>query len=78
MMPGMDGFATLDKIREISNVPVMLLSARSRDEDVMHGYSAGADLYLVKPMSMETLHKAIDYLIGDLTAEQRAAIEQEI
>ena len=79
MMPGMDGFATLDKIREMGcKVPIMLLSARSRDEDVMHGYGAGADLYLVKPMSMETLHKAIDYLIGDLTAEQKAALEEEI
>jgi DNA-binding response OmpR family regulator len=48
------------------------------DEDVMHGYCVGADLYLVKPISMDTLCKSVDYLIGDLTAEETAALEQEI
>jgi DNA-binding response OmpR family regulator len=79
MMPGLDGFATLNKIRSMgNNVPVMFLTARSVDEDVMHGYSAGADLYLVKPVAMGTLRRAVDYLIGDLTAEEKAVLEQEI
>jgi DNA-binding response OmpR family regulator len=79
MMPGLDGFATLNKIRSMgNNVPVMFLTARSVDDDVMHGYTAGVDLYLVKPVAMGTLRKAVEYLIGDLTAEEKAALEQEI
>jgi DNA-binding response OmpR family regulator len=79
MMPGMDGVATLNKIRDMgNNLPVMLLTARSLDDDVMRGYVAGADLYLVKPVAMDTLRKAVDYLIGDLTTEEKAALEQEI
>jgi len=79
MMPGMDGFTTLTKIRECGvNTPVVMLTAKSLDDDVMRGYSVGADFYLVKPVSMETLRKVIDYLIGDLSPEQRTALEQEI
>jgi len=79
MMPGMDGVTTLKKIREAgNNVPIILLTARSQDEDVLHGYTAGADLYLVKPVSMDTLQKAIEYLVGDLTPEEKAALEREM
>jgi DNA-binding response OmpR family regulator len=79
MMPGIDGFATLNRIRNTgSNVPVILLTACSVDDDIMRGYTVGADLYLVKPVSMDTLCKSVDYLIGDLTSEEKAALEQEI
>jgi two-component system, OmpR family, response regulator len=79
MMPGLDGFATLNTMRAMGNsVPVMFLTARSVDDDVIHGYTTGADLYLVKPVAMGTLRKAVEYLIGDLTAEEKAVLEQEI
>ena len=49
MMPGMDGFALLQEVREISKVPVLMLTARGEAEDRFAGFELGADDYLVKP-----------------------------
>ena len=51
MLPGMDGFSVLKKLREVSDVPVMLLSARSEDIDKIRGLGLGADDYMQKPFS---------------------------
>lgn len=51
MMPGMDGIATLAKIREFSNIPVILLTAKSEDSDKIQGLDSGADDYVTKPFS---------------------------
>ena len=49
MMPVMDGITALSKIREISNVPVILLTARAEDVDKIMGLNVGADDYVTKP-----------------------------
>lgn len=49
MMPQMDGITALEKIREISPVPVILLTAKSEEEDKILGLGAGADDYITKP-----------------------------
>ena len=49
MMPRMDGFALLQEVREISKVPVLMLTARGEAEDRFAGFELGADDYLVKP-----------------------------
>ena len=51
MMPGIDGIETCRRIREISNVPVLFLTARKEDVDKMEGFNAGGDDYLVKPFA---------------------------
>ena len=55
MMPEMDGIETMCKIREKSNVPVILLTAKSEDTDKVLGLTVGADDYLTKPFSVEEL-----------------------
>lgn len=55
MMPGLDGFNLLRKIRETSTVPVIFLTARADDMDKVLGLGIGADDYLVKPFSMSEL-----------------------
>jgi len=56
MMPVMDGIETLSKHREASNVPVILLTAKSEDTDKILGLSSGADDYITKPFNpMELL-----------------------
>lgn len=55
MMPQMDGFNLLRKIRNISNLPVIFLTARGDDMDKILGLGIGADDYLVKPFSMAEL-----------------------
>ena len=51
MMPEMDGFETLGLLREISTVPVILLTVRSDEEDITRGLDLGADDYITKPFS---------------------------
>lgn len=55
MMPEMDGFETLKLLREISTVPVILLTVRSDEEDISRGLDLGADDYITKPFSPRVL-----------------------
>ena len=51
MMPAMDGISAMVKIRERSNVPVILLTAKSEDTDIILGLNTGADDYITKPFN---------------------------
>lgn len=51
MMPAMDGISAMVKIREKSNVPVILLTAKSEDTDIILGLNTGADDYITKPFN---------------------------
>jgi DNA-binding response OmpR family regulator len=55
MMPEMDGFETLRMVREISSVPVIMLTVRSSEEDKVKGLDLGADDYITKPFSPREL-----------------------
>jgi DNA-binding response OmpR family regulator len=56
MLPGKDGFAVVKKLRDEGHyVPVLMLTARSRPEDVLHGFESGADDYLPKPFELQIL-----------------------
>jgi DNA-binding response OmpR family regulator len=55
MMPGMDGYTTCRRIREFSSVPIIILTARGEEDDLVRGLDAGADDYVVKPYSASEL-----------------------
>jgi two-component system alkaline phosphatase synthesis response regulator PhoP len=56
MLPGKDGFAVVSELRHAGQfVPVLMLTARNRADDVLHGFSAGADDYLPKPFELPIL-----------------------
>ncbi|GIV96110.1 MAG: hypothetical protein KatS3mg057_0767 [Herpetosiphonaceae bacterium] len=55
MMPGMDGFETLKRIRQFSQVPVLILTAKDEEEDRIRGLELGADDYIGKPFSHREL-----------------------
>src|SRR3990170_1430482 len=55
MMPGLDGFETCQRLREFSNVPIVILTARGEAQDRVRGLDLGADDYLVKPFSATEL-----------------------
>ena len=63
MMPGMDGVEACRQIREISSVPMLFLTARSRMEDKQQAYTSGGDDYLVKPFSPSELLLKVDSLV---------------
>ena len=56
MMPNKDGFAVAKKIRQQTDqIPILLITAKSLEEDRIHGFECGADDYIVKPFSMQEL-----------------------
>lgn len=66
-MPGADGFETSRRLRgdpRTAHVPVVFLTARTRDEDVLTGYARGGDGYVTKPFEPQELLDRIDALIG--------------
>jgi two-component system KDP operon response regulator KdpE len=63
MMPELDGFETLRLLREISTVPVILLTVKSDEEDKIHGLSLGADDYITKPFSPKELNSRVNAVL---------------
>lgn len=59
MMPRMDGWATLSRIREMSEVPVIMLSARDAENDRLRGFDLGVDDYVTKPFSLKELNARV-------------------
>lgn len=55
MMPGMDGFETLKELRQVSNVPVIMLTVQTSEQSKVRGLELGADDYLAKPFSHREL-----------------------
>src|SRR4030088_1951624 len=64
MLPGKDGFFVAQELRRAKNfVPVLMLTARGRPEDVLKGFESGADDYLPKPFNLAILIARIDSLL---------------
>jgi DNA-binding response OmpR family regulator len=55
MMPGVDGITMCHRVRQQSNVPIIIISAKERPQDVVTGLRAGADDYIVKPYDFKVL-----------------------
>lgn len=67
MMPDLDGFQVLQQIRQTSNVPVLMLTAKSGEKDKVSGLRMGADDYLTKPFSINELMARVNSLIRRYT-----------
>lgn len=64
MMPNKDGFAVAKKIRQQTDqVPILFITAKSLEEDRIHGFEVGADDYITKPFSMQELLLRIDVFL---------------
>lgn len=55
MMPDLDGYNTTKKIKEIKDIPVLMLSAKHSEEDKLYGFQMGVDDYMTKPFSVKEL-----------------------
>jgi DNA-binding response OmpR family regulator len=73
-MPGLDGWTTLERIRELSDVPVVMLTARSEELEKTRGLRAGADDYVTKPFGRQELLARIEGLLR--RAGSREAAEE--
>lgn len=73
LLPGIDGFAVCSKIRENSNTPILIVSARTEKEDKLNGLILGADDYIEKPYDIDILLAKIDgifkrrYAVDEIT-----------
>lgn len=63
MMPVLDGWQTLIEIRKFSNLPVIMLTAKSEDDDKLLGFSLGVDVYLTKPLSPKVVLASVSAII---------------
>jgi DNA-binding response OmpR family regulator len=62
-MPEMDGYQTLERIRDLSEVPVLMLTARTQELEKVRGLSAGADDYVAKPFGRQELLARVQALL---------------
>ncbi len=67
MMPGSDGFAICEKLRKISTIPIIMLTAKDTDADFIAGISLGSDDYLIKPFNPARLSMRVKALLRRVT-----------
>jgi DNA-binding response OmpR family regulator len=84
MMPELDGFSACREIRKVSNIPIIMLSARGEEYDKINGFEIGIDDYVVKPFSAKELMLRIDAIMkrsrgistmGDESKKQNVIVE---
>ncbi len=66
MMPEMDGFELLANVRRdpaLADLPIIMLTAKAQDKDVMEGYTRGADMYLTKPFNPNELKQFVKRIL---------------
>lgn len=71
MMPGMDGWQTCRQLREVSDVPVLILTAKGSEDDVIKGFQLGADDYIKKPFNLQELELRVEAVLRRAASRQR-------
>lgn len=77
MLPQMDGYTACSRIREFSTVPVIMLTARSAQVDLVHGFEVGADDYLTKPFDVTELLMRVQAVLRRSKWPEEIAVRQE-
>jgi len=75
MLPQLDGWQVLERLRKTKNTPVLMLTARDRTPDRVRGFDTGADDYLVKPFDIEELLARLRALIRRSAGQSRSNLE---
>lgn len=78
MMPELDGWEVCRRIRRVSDIPVLFLTARSQEFDELNAFEAGGDDYVTKPFSPSVLVKRIEALLKRSESREASAGKQEI
>jgi len=74
MMPEMDGFEVCEALREFTDVPVLFLTAKGREQDLVRGFEVGGDDYVRKPFSLRELEARIQALLKRGVRSDRARV----
>lgn len=75
MMPKLDGWSVLRQIRQESNVPVIMLTARGEEQDELFGFELGADEYISKPFSLKILVARVEAILKRLQTDKKEILE---
>lgn len=78
MMPGIDGFEVCKRLRKESNAIIVMLTAKSEEEDKLYGYELGADDYITKPFSPKVLTAKIKALLTRWNFQEDAEANTEL
>ena len=78
MMPNMDGMTACSKIREFSDIPIILLTAKTDDMDKLMGFDHGADDYLTKPFNILELKARIRALLRRAGSSEKKAVNNTL
>src|SRR5438477_11888458 len=78
MMPEMDGFEALRELRKFSQVPLVLLTVKADERDVIHGLELGADDYIAKPFSPGVLVSRIKAVLRRAEAQPPAPASRAV
>ena len=78
MMPGVNGWTVLRKLRETSSLPVIMLTARGEEYDKLFGFELGADDYMIKPFSPKELLARMKAIIRRADADRTADADKEV
>lgn len=76
MMPKIDGFDVLKIIRSQSDIPIIMLSAREREEDQLKGFHLGADNYITKPFLLSVLKEQIKSCLSRIKLNKSSILEK--
>ena len=76
MMPHLDGFSVCKMAREMSNMPIIMLTAKGAEEDKLRGYDYGADDYMTKPFSPKVLLAKVNALLRRAAGDPGEGLEE--
>ncbi|MDK2808379.1 MAG: hypothetical protein PWP24_1114 [Clostridiales bacterium] len=76
MMPGISGFEVLEEIRKVSDIPIIMLTAKQEEVDRLKGFDLGVDDYVIKPFSARELMKRIQVFLRRIYQESDELIYQ--
>ena len=71
MMPKQDGWSVLRQIRQVSNVPIVMLTARGEEQDELFGFELGVDEYITKPFSPKILVARVEAILKRSTTNEK-------
>jgi DNA-binding response OmpR family regulator len=80
MMPRRDGYEVLRDIRGrgLHDLPVVMLTAKASDKDVWKGYEEGVTYYMTKPFTNQAFLNIVNYLVGDLSPQEKERLEAQL
>lgn len=78
MMPNMDGYQFISKLRSESSLPVIMITAKQQEEDVVHGFELGADDYITKPFRLRELLMRIRAVMRRVAVSEETGVVMKV